>query len=132
MDSMMKMIFRYDFNLENGTVHNKVPMIDTSAEKGLPDGMTIDADDNLWVAFWQGQSVLQYNPKTGRVMNRIAVPAVIPSSCCFGGGGLHNLFITSSRKYDTDENITRFPESGGLFSYRPRVKGVPMNYFNEL
>lgn len=132
VDSMMKTVFRYYFNLENGTVHNKAPMIDTSAEKGLPDGMTIDADDNLWIAFWQGQSVVQYNSKTGKVMKRIFVPAFIPCSCCFGGDRLDTLYITSSRKYDTDDNIAEFPESGGLFSYHPGVKGVPMDYFNEL
>ncbi|MEO9145350.1 MAG: SMP-30/gluconolactonase/LRE family protein [Ginsengibacter sp.] len=131
VDSMMKKIFRYDFELDKGAISNKSVLIDTAAEMGLPDGMTIDEDDNLWVAFWQGQSVLQYDTNTGKVLTRINVPAFIPSSCCFGDEDLATLYITSSRKYDTAENIEKFPQAGGLFSIKPGVKGMPTQFFNE-
>ncbi|PXX30580.1 SMP-30/gluconolactonase/LRE family protein [Arenibacter sp. ARW7G5Y1] len=131
VDSMMKKIFSYDFNLENGTISNKTVFIDTSNERGLPDGMTIDADGNLWVAFWQGQSILCYETKSGKVLKRIIVPTVIPSSCCFGDEDLGTLYITSSRRYDTVENIENFPFAGGLFSFKPGVKGLPTQIFNE-
>jgi len=131
VDSMMKKIFRYDFDLEKGAISNKTILIDTSAEKGLPDGMAIDEEDNLWVAFWQGQSVLQYDTQTGKVLTRLNTPANIPSSCCFGGDDLRTLFITSSRKYDSEENIKKFPLAGGLFSIQPGVKGMPTLFFNE-
>src|SRR5690606_12159181 len=45
VDSVMKKIFRYDFNLENGTLGNRTVLIDTVDEEGLPDGLTIDDDD---------------------------------------------------------------------------------------
>lgn len=131
VDSMMKKIFRYDFDLDNGAISNRTDLIDTSDEAGLPDGMAIDEEDNLWVAFWQGQSVLQYDTNSGKILNRIKTPAVIPSSCCFGGQDLGTLYITSSRKYDSEENINQFPMSGGLFSIRPGVKGMPTSFFHE-
>ncbi len=131
VDSMMKKIFRYDFDVEKGAISNKALLIDTATELGLPDGMAIDEDDNLWVAFWQGQFVLQYDTNTGKVLARINVPAFIPSSCCFGDEDLSTLYITSSRKYDTAENIERFPHAGGLFSIKPGVKGMPTQFFNE-
>ncbi len=131
VDSMIKKIFRYDFDLEKGTIGNKSVLIDTSAENGLPDGMAIDEDDNLWVAFWQGQSVLQYDTYTGEVLARISVPAFIPSSCCFGDEDLGTLYITSSRKYDRKENIEKFPHAGALFSIKPGIKGMPAQFFNE-
>ncbi len=131
VDSVMKKIFRYDFNLGKGTLGKRTVLIDTADEQGLPDGLTIDVDDNLWVAFWQGQSVLKYDTKTGKVLARISVPTVIPTSCCFGGDDLSTLYITSSRKYDTIENIQNFPYSGGLFSFKPGVKGLPGQVFKE-
>lgn len=131
VDSMMKKIFRYDFDLEQGTITNKTVLVDTASEIGLPDGMAIDEDDNLWVAFWKGQSIIQYDTTTGKVLKRLIVPAFIPSSCCFGNEDLSTLYITSSRKYDTAENIRRHPRSGGLFSINPGVKGMPTQFFNE-
>ena len=131
VDSMMKKIFCYDFDLEKGVISNKSILIDTAGEKGLPDGMAIDEEDNLWVAFWQGGCVVRYETKTGKVLKRIKTPADIPSSCCFGGEELDTLFITSSRKYDTIENIRKFPMSGGLFTVKPGVKGMITNFFNE-
>lgn len=35
---------------------------------GLPDGMTIDTDDNLWIALYGGGSVIKVNPKTGELL----------------------------------------------------------------
>lgn len=131
VDSVMQKIFCYDFDLEKGLISNKSILIDTTGEKGLPDGMTIDEEDNLWVAFWQSQSVVQYETKTGRVLSRIVIPADIPSSCCFGGTDLDTLFITTSRKYDTIENIEKFPLSGGVFTVKPGVRGLVTNFFNE-
>lgn len=131
VDSMLKKIFRYDFDLEKGTIHNKTVLIDTSTENGLPDGMTIDEEDNLWVAFWQGQSVIQHDTNTGKVLDRISTPTVIPSSCCFGDEDLSTLYITSCRKHATAENIEKFPLAGGLFSIRPGVKGMITQFFNE-
>jgi sugar lactone lactonase YvrE len=131
IDSMMKKIFSYEFDLEKGAIHNKTVLVDTTLEIGLPDGMTIDEDDNLWVAFWQGQSVIQYDAKTGKELARINVPVFIPSSCCFGDEDLATLYITSSRKYDTPENIERFPQAGGLFSFKPGSKGMTAHFFNE-
>jgi len=131
VDSMMKKIFCYDFDLEKGAISNKSILIDTAGEKGLPDGMAIDEEDNLWVAFWQGGCVARYETKTGKVLKRINTPADIPSSCCFGGEELDTLFITTSRKYDTTENIRKFPMSGGIFTVKPGVKGMITNFFNE-
>ena len=131
VDSMTKEIFRYDFDLEKGTIRNKRVLIDTSSVMGWPDGMAIDEEDHLWVAFWQGQSVVRYDSNTGEVLTCIYVPAFIPSSCCFGGKDLRTLYITSSRRYDTAENIEKFPQAGGLFSCQPGVRGMPAAFFNE-
>lgn len=33
---------------------------------GVPDGMTVDAEDKLWVACFGGGQVCRFDPETGR------------------------------------------------------------------
>lgn len=42
---------------------------------GVPDGMTIDTDGNLWVAVFDGGRVLHVDPRTGKLLSTIEVPA---------------------------------------------------------
>lgn len=44
--------------------------------KGLPDGMTIDTDGNLWVAIFDGSSVIKIDPrKPETLLSTISLPA---------------------------------------------------------
>jgi sugar lactone lactonase YvrE len=79
--------------LGEGRVVVRVP-----PELGMPDGMTIDTNGNLWVAHWDGGAVRCWCPSTGRCIEEIQVPCARPTSCCFGGEGYRFLFITSARK----------------------------------
>jgi sugar lactone lactonase YvrE len=130
VDSYTKHVYRYDFNLEDGSIANRKVLIDTSSQEGSPDGMCIDQEDNLWIAFWQGQCLIQYN-LSGEIISKIVLPVHIPTSCCFGGDDLSTLFITSSRAYDSPENISKFPLSGGLFAIRTEIAGAPVPLFKQ-
>lgn len=41
---------------------------------GVPDGMTIDTDGNLWVAVFDGGCLLHINPNTSELLNTIQFP----------------------------------------------------------
>lgn len=98
---------------------------------GFPDGMTIDAEDKLWIALWNGNSVTRWDPETGKLMEQIAVPAHNVSSCAFGGANLDTLFITTARVDMTPEELARFPDAGSVFGTVPGVKGAPMHLFGQ-
>lgn len=49
-----------------------------------PDGMSIDANDELWVADPLGKAVLHLGPD-GRVVHRLEMPAGTPMACTVGG-----------------------------------------------
>lgn len=51
------------FNLD----HHNIP--------GVPDGMTIDTDGNLWVAVFDGARILHINPNTSELLQTIKFPA---------------------------------------------------------
>ena len=99
------------------------------ASLGWPDGMTSDAQGNLWIAMWGGAQVTKWNPHTGQLLEQIPVPALQPSSCVFGGKNMNELFITSACKDMDDAALTKYPLSGGVFRVETNVEGMPMFEF---
>ena len=53
-------------------------------ERGIPDGMCVDADGNLWVAHVGGRRVVKLSP-AGDQLDEIPVPAKAVTSVAFGG-----------------------------------------------
>lgn len=87
---------------------------------GSPDGMTIDAEGNLWVAMWGEGRVVCLDPENGREIERVEVEgASQTSACAFGGPDLDRLFITTS-----DNGGAAGPRSGAVFVATPGVRGV--------
>jgi len=126
IDSPTKKVVAFDFDESNGKISNERVAVEIEGD-GIPDGMTIDSEDHIWVAIWGGQKVVRYNPATGKEDRHIKIPqAKNITSCCFGGPNLTTLYITTS-KLDTDKN--KFPLAGGLFSIDIGVKGTVMNRF---
>ena len=64
---------------------------------GAPDGMTIDEEGFLWVAFYGDYCVRRISPK-GDIVMKIDLPVSNITSCAFGGKNLETLFITSAKK----------------------------------
>ncbi|WP_066548501.1 MULTISPECIES: SMP-30/gluconolactonase/LRE family protein [unclassified Sphingomonas] len=90
---------------------------------GKPDGMTVDADDCLWVCHWDGGRVSRFDP-SGALMRSIEVPASRVTNCAFGGADLDQLYITTAAKDRPDE-----PLAGAIFRADPGVRGVPANRY---
>lgn len=72
-----------------------VRSIDVAGYSGMPDGMTLDAAGNLWVAFWDGGAVRCFS-RTGELLEELRVGVRRPTSCAFGGPDLRTLYITSA------------------------------------
>ena len=64
---------------------------------GLPDGLTVDAEDFVWSAEWYGSCITRYDPE-GKLERRIPIPAQQSSSLTFGGPDLRDIFVTSAAK----------------------------------
>jgi sugar lactone lactonase YvrE len=85
--------------------------------------MTVDAEDCLWIAFWDGWCVRRFSPGGERVAT-IRLPVARPTSCAFGGSALDRLYI-SSASIDLDpEALQAQPSAGGLFMAVPGVRGI--------
>jgi sugar lactone lactonase YvrE len=94
----------------------------------MPDGMTIDAEGGLWVAFWGGWDVRRIAPD-GSVDAVVTVPAAQVTSCTFGGPDLRDLYITTAATGLAGDALRGQPTAGGLFHVRPGVPGRPPDRF---
>ena len=106
---------------ERGEIAGRRRLIDVA--DGLPDGLCVDADGYLWFAVWGDGSLRRHAPD-GAFERRVPVPARNVTSCCFGGAGLDELYVTSARSDDPDDVA-----GGGLFRLRPGIAGLPTNQF---
>ena len=75
----------------------------------------------LWIALWGGGAISRWDPETGQMLAKYALPALNVSSCCFGGENMDTLFITTASQ-DTDTHV--YPLAGNVFCMKPGVKGA--------
>lgn len=114
IDTYENVVFGFDFNAK-GEISNKRIIIEIPKEKGAPDGMTIDSEGNLWIALWGGYAVICCDPTTGKIINEIEVDAPNVTSCTIGGEFEDILFITTARDGLSNDDLIKYPLSGGLF-----------------
>ena len=88
---------------------------------GIPDGMTIDEDGMLWVALWGGKAVSRWDPGTGKLLDKIELPALNVTSCCFGGEKMDQLFVTTA-SLNTDRD--KYPDAGSVFRIDVGIAGA--------
>jgi sugar lactone lactonase YvrE len=98
------------------------------AGEGYPDGMTVDAEDHVWVAFWDGWCVRRLSP-SGRVVMEVPFPVQRPTCPTFAGDALGQMYVTSARVGLTQAELQSQPLAGGLLKIEPPVRGRPPSRF---
>ena len=126
-DSALQRVYAFDL-AGDGTAANRRIFAEFGNGEGYPDGMTVDAEDCLWIAFWDGWCLRRFSP-AGERLAELPVPVQRPTSCTFGGAGLDRLYITSARRGLTREALEAQPCAGGVFMTVPGVNGVPETPF---
>lgn len=91
------------FAYQDGLISGRRTVIDTGAIDASPDGMTMDADGNLWIAFCHGGCVVCFDPRTGEEVRRVDLPCLETTSCAFGGPGLSDLYVTTGIHKSVEE-----------------------------
>lgn len=111
-DSMRQVVYAYDYDLATGAVANRRVFFDTSVYGPIPDGATIDAQGDMWLAVCEGGIVLRLSA-AGEVKQAIEMPTRLPASCMFFGPNLDRLFVPSI----DPSFLGREPEEGDGFCY---------------
>lgn len=119
IDSPTRSVDAFDYDLAHRRLSDRRRIATIDYGIPVPDGMTIDEEDHLWIALWGGSAVLRVNPLSGTVERAIQLPTPLVTSCTFGGPKLDHLFITTASRGRPDD-----PSAGHVYVARPGVKGT--------
>lgn len=117
-DTPLQKIEIFDFDKKTNSLHNRRTFAEIPLSLGKPDGFSMDENDHIWLALWDGNSLVEINP-AGVIETKISMPALKVSSCCFAGNDLKDIIITTSSKDDAEE----YPLSGYVFAKKTKTKG---------
>jgi sugar lactone lactonase YvrE len=114
----------FDYDRESGLT-NRRTFVQGPTDDGRPDGLTVDAEGGVWVALNHTGTVRRFTPE-GVLDAVVEVGPRQVTACTFGGHGLDELYITTSR-----ENLPpgEDPLAGSLFRAEVGVRGLPARAF---
>jgi sugar lactone lactonase YvrE len=124
VDSTTRRVDVFDYDVADGTMSGRRCFADVGTVPGIPDGLTVDADGGVWVAFFGGGRVCRFDA-AGRLDLEVVLPVALVTSCCFGGPDLGDLFISTSTEDMTPEEVAAAPAAGGVFRVRTGHHGRP-------
>lgn len=124
VDTLERLIWRFDVSegcrLDKGELFVRI-----EDAAGTPDGVTIDAEDHVWVGLWGGWAARRYAPD-GRLVQEVRFPCANITKLAFGGADLKTAFATTARAGLDDAALAEQPLAGGLFAFAVDVPGAPV------
>lgn len=113
-------ITRYPYDHSTGHLGEGVVVVELPADgPDQPDGMTLDANDDIWSASYGGGRVNHFR-SDGTFVEAILFPAEKITSVAFGGADLRTAFVTSAEGPGRPKTG---PLAGALFRFEPGVTG---------
>lgn len=114
-------IYQYEYDEETSAISDPVTFLDASDIEGFPDGMTVDREDHVWSAFWDGHKLIRFAPDGTRVQTVEFEPRKV-SSITFGGPEYETAYITTAC---VDTRHTEGDGAGSLYTIDNGVSGRP-------
>ncbi len=111
-DSGVPTVLAFPYDVETGALGEPRELTVPGPEGSVPDGLTVDDEGALWIAYWGGGEVRRYTPD-GRHLATVSVPAAHSTSCCIGGT---TLYITSARIGRSQAELAAQPHAGRIFA----------------
>jgi sugar lactone lactonase YvrE len=127
-DTMVRKVYAYDLDIDTGTLSNQRLFTEFSESRGMPDGMTVDAEGGIWICHWEGWQISRYLPD-GKLDRAIRLPAPQVTSCAFGGDALDTLYITTATVGLDAPALAKAPLAGSLFAVKTGHRGLPEPVF---
>jgi sugar lactone lactonase YvrE len=124
IDTVTLSIDCFDYN--DGELSNRRRMWTTPDESyGFPDGMCIDSEDGIWVAFWGGGEVRRFNSNF-EITHEIELGQPQVTSCAFAGQNLDQLIITTASFNQSLDN----EDLGKTYIAQVSIPGLPTKLFS--
>jgi sugar lactone lactonase YvrE len=121
-DSARQLTYVFDLD-DEGNPSNRQVLIRFAGSEGYPDGMTVDSEGCLWIAFWDGWCLRRFTAD-GRHLADFPLSVQRPTSCAFGGPGLDRLYVTSATVGIDEQALEMQPCAGGLLMLDTGARGM--------
>jgi len=128
VDSGPRQIRAFAFDGRDGSLSAGRILVESPPDGGTPDGMTVDAGGDLWVAIFDAGSVHHYTPE-GTLLEVLPIPARQCTSCAFGGPGLDRLYVTTATEGWSDAERGADRAAGLVYRLEAGATGVPARPF---
>lgn len=126
--SIKRTIYALDMDAAGELSNKRVFTQFTEDDEGVPDGMTVDSEDCIWVAHFGGARITRYSP-AGEILTVVPLPVPNITSCTFAGADLDTLYITTASTGIDEADKDKYPLAGSFFRCVPGVKGAPTAKF---
>jgi sugar lactone lactonase YvrE len=124
-DTPLERVDVLNYDPGTGEAGGRRLFVDLHDVPGRPDGLTVDSEGAVWIAMSRGGAVRRYTPD-GRLDRVIEFPVRLVTSVSFGGDGLGDLYVTTSRENLTDSDLASQPLAGSVFVIPGTgVRGLP-------
>ena len=127
-DTFKRIVYALDMGAGGELSNKRIFTQFTGDDEGVPDGMTVDSEDCIWVAHFGGARVTRYSP-VGEILRVVPMPALNITNCAFAGADLDTLYITSAKTAMSESDLAKYPMAGSFFAFKPGVKGLPTPLF---
>jgi sugar lactone lactonase YvrE len=126
IDSLARSLCSYIYSPEHPELGSILHVLTFDSADGVPDGMCVDVEDNLWVAFYGGGTVQRFRPD-GLLDTVVSLPVPYPTSVAFGGPRGDRLFITTAG----GEGHPDAGGAGGLWAVDTDTEGPPATLWRQ-
>lgn len=115
-DTRSRRIYRFRYERSSGSLSEQKTLVQFGDEdRGNPDGLTVDADGNLWSALWDGAGIMRFSPD-GERLGRVDFPVVNVTCLTFAGPDFDHAYVTTAGGGEP-------ADAGGVFRIKTDVKG---------
>lgn len=119
VDTYNQKLLRFAYDLEKGATGKAEEVISFTE---MPDGMSIDSEDNLYVCHWSGK-ITVWSTKDYSLIKTIKFP--VTNVCCggFGGSNKKDFYVATSKYGQADNHPDIKAGAGGLFCFQNDIEG---------
>ena len=126
-DTYNETLVAYDYDPAVGVVSPGRTVLDFRGGLGMPDGMSMDAEDNLYICHWSGR--ISVWDKELNALPPITFPT--PQVTCggFAGRDMRDFYVGAGSWGYGPEDRKTYPGCGGFFMGRSAVPGNPYHIY---
>lgn len=126
IDTFNGKLLSFDYDIERGPVSGPRERLDLNGI-GMPDGLSIDTNDNLYICHWAGK--ISVWDKTLSPVRIIDFP--VSQVCCggFGGAAMKDFYVATARYAYTEEQLADRRGAGGLFRADAETAGTGDHFY---